>query len=142
MDPLLAKLSSLGINAHMGLLFGLANQLLLAAVAVGLLSVIVWGYRSWWQRRPTRADRRRPLGGPPPRGTWRDLPPGAAAALAVTTLAIGWALPVFGVSLLGFLAVDAALGLRRRRGGRDQLAGSTAMRGTTAAQGGAGRASR
>ena len=54
--PLLAKLSNLGINAHMAVLFGVANQILLAALALGLLCVIFWGYRMWWQRRPTRAD--------------------------------------------------------------------------------------
>ncbi|WP_369523404.1 hypothetical protein [Micromonospora haikouensis] len=32
--PLLAKLSGLGIQAHMGLLFGLVNQILLAALAL------------------------------------------------------------------------------------------------------------
>jgi plastocyanin domain-containing protein len=42
------------------------NQILLAALALGLLCVIVWGYRMWWQRRPTRADRRA-LAGTPPR---------------------------------------------------------------------------
>ncbi|MET7423035.1 PepSY-associated TM helix domain-containing protein [Dactylosporangium sp. NPDC005555] len=41
--PFLAKLSALGIQAHMGYLFGLANQLLLAALAVGLLCVIFLG---------------------------------------------------------------------------------------------------
>ena len=51
------KLTRLGINAHMGRLFGLVNQLLLAALALGLLCVIFWGYRMWWQRRPARTGR-------------------------------------------------------------------------------------
>ena len=58
--PLLAKLSKLGVQAHMGVLFGMVNQILLAALAIGLLCVIVWGYRMWWQRRPTRTGRARP----------------------------------------------------------------------------------
>jgi uncharacterized iron-regulated membrane protein len=41
--PLLAKLTRYGINAHMGTLFGVANQVLLAQLAIGLLCVIVWG---------------------------------------------------------------------------------------------------
>ena len=77
----------------MGYLFGLANQLLLAALAVGLLCVIVWGYRMWWQRRPTRADRRAPVGTPPDRGTWRHLHPVLLVAGVVVIAAIGWALP-------------------------------------------------
>lgn len=66
--PVLAKLTRWGINAHMGTLFGLANQILLAVLAIGLTCMTVWGYRMWWQRRPTRADRRALLGTPPARG--------------------------------------------------------------------------
>ncbi|WP_409073366.1 PepSY-associated TM helix domain-containing protein [Micromonospora chalcea] len=113
--PLLAQLSSLGIQAHMGILFGPINQILLAALALGLLCVIVWGYRMWWQRRPTRAGRRAPLGSPPARGGLRVLPWWALLLGVPVTLALGWALPWFGVTLLGFLVVDLVLGLLARR---------------------------
>ncbi|WP_308195433.1 PepSY domain-containing protein [Dactylosporangium sp. AC04546] len=112
--PVLAQLTKFGIQAHMGRLFGLANQLLLAALAIGLLSVIVWGYRMWWQRRPTRADRRAAAGPPPARGAWRRLRLPVLVAGILVTAAIGWALPVFGVTLLAFLVLDAAVGLVRR----------------------------
>jgi uncharacterized iron-regulated membrane protein len=112
--PLLAQLAKLGIQAHMGYLFGLANQLLLTALALGLLCVIVWGYRMWWQRRPTRADRRALLGGPPARGTWRHLPWPLLPVGALGVAAVGWALPEFGVTLAGFLVIDALAGLSRR----------------------------
>lgn len=74
--PVLAKRSSrLGINAHMGVLFGPANQILLAALSLGLLCVIFWGYRMRWQHRPTRVDRRGFVGAPPTaRGAWWSLP--------------------------------------------------------------------
>jgi uncharacterized iron-regulated membrane protein len=49
----------------MGDFFGLANQLLLAALAIGLITVIIWGYRMWWQRRPTRNGNRALVGAPP-----------------------------------------------------------------------------
>ncbi|MFI2458033.1 PepSY domain-containing protein [Streptomyces sp. NPDC019539] len=52
--PVLAKLSTLGVRAHMGTLFGPANQIVLAVIALGLSVGIVLGYRMWWQRRPTR----------------------------------------------------------------------------------------
>ncbi|MDO3703116.1 PepSY-associated TM helix domain-containing protein [Micromonospora sp. C28SCA-DRY-2] len=115
--PLLAQLTSLGIQAHMGVLFGPVNQILLAALALGLLCVIVWGYRMWWQRRPTRAERRFPLGAPPARGGVRRLPVWALLLGVPLTVAVGWALPWFGVTLLGFLVVDVILGAvaRRRR---------------------------
>ncbi|MER7460860.1 PepSY domain-containing protein [Micromonospora sp. NPDC126480] len=113
--PLLAQLSSLGIQAHMGLLFGPVNQILLAALALGLLCVIVWGYRMWWQRRPTRADRRAPLGAPPARGGVRGLPWWAMLLGLPVTVALGWALPWFGVTLLAFLVIDVILGALARR---------------------------
>ncbi|MFI6270039.1 PepSY-associated TM helix domain-containing protein [Micromonospora zamorensis] len=100
--PLLAKLSGLGTQAHMGLIFGLVNQILLAALALGLLCVIVWGYRMWWQRRPTRTDRRALAGTPPARGGVRGLPLWALLVGVPVTVAIGWALPLFGLTLLAF----------------------------------------
>ncbi|MEV2237377.1 PepSY domain-containing protein [Micromonospora sp. NPDC049891] len=116
---LLAKLSALGVQAHMGLLFGVVNQILLAALAVGLLCVIVWGYRMWWQRRPTRDDRRALVGTPPARGGLRGLPWWALLLGVPVVAAVGWALPWFGVPLLGFLIVDIVVGaLARRRGSR------------------------
>ncbi|MFI7024959.1 PepSY-associated TM helix domain-containing protein [Micromonospora sp. NPDC049900] len=116
--PLLAQVSALGVQAHMGLLFGVVNQVLLAALAVGLLCVIVWGYRMWWQRRPTRTDRPALAGAPPARGGLRGLPLWMLLVGVPVTVALGWALPWFGIPLLGFLVVDAALGLAARRRGR------------------------
>jgi uncharacterized iron-regulated membrane protein len=74
----------------MGRLFGLANQILLATVAVGLAAIIIWGYRMWWQRRPTRADRRAPVGTPPARGTWQNLPAWACTAPEPVARAVSW----------------------------------------------------
>lgn len=113
--PVLAKLSKLGVLAHMGLLFGVANQIVLAALAIGLLCVIFWGYRMWWQRRPTRADRARPLGAPPARAAWQRLPSWAIVVGVPSVLAIGYAMPVLGVSLAVFLAIDLAVGTVQKR---------------------------
>ncbi|MEV5049196.1 PepSY domain-containing protein [Streptomyces griseoincarnatus] len=117
--PLLAKLSTLGVRAHMGTLFGLANQIVLAVIALGLTAGIVLGYRMWWQRRPTRGDRRAPVGRAPARGAWRQLPWPAPAVAVPLIVAVGWAFPLLGWSLLAFLVLDALLGLlHRRREGR------------------------
>ncbi len=114
--PLLAKLSTWGTGAHMGILFGPVNQILLAALAVGLLTVIVWGYRMWWQRRPTRTDRRALLGSPlGVRGAWQRLPAWGIVVGVPAVFLIGWAVPLLGVTLLGFIAVDLALGAVARR---------------------------
>ncbi|KOV74122.1 peptidase [Streptomyces sp. AS58] len=113
--PVLAKLSKLGVQGHMGVLFGIVNQILLAAVAIGLMSVIFWGYRMWWQRRPTRADRRASFGKAPTRGAWRQLPLPVLILGIPAVIALGWALPVLGVTLLGFVLADVAVGLILRR---------------------------
>ncbi|SNT47894.1 Uncharacterized iron-regulated membrane protein [Asanoa hainanensis] len=117
--PLMQKLSSWGVSLHMGYLFGLLNQILLAALALGLLCVIVWGYRMWWQRRPTRADRAALLGAAPARGAWRQAHPMAVVVILAIAAAVGWALPMLGISLAVFLVVDLAVGaVRRGRTGR------------------------
>src|SRR5690606_23754976 len=118
--PLMAKLTRRGIDAHMGLLFGLPNQLLLAALGIALLLLIFWGYRMWWPPRPGG------LGRPPARGTWRRVTGRVLAPVIAAAVLIAHALPVFGVSLLLFLAIDGVLGwLHRRRaqlttGGRSE----------------------
>ncbi|MGW2561856.1 PepSY-associated TM helix domain-containing protein [Streptomyces sp. NPDC001514] len=111
--PLLAKLTRFGIDVHMGYLFGLANQLVLAALAVALILLIVWGYRMWWLRRPTK-ERTLSVGRPMPRGAWRKVPLPALLPLAAATAVVGWFVPMLGISLLVFLAVDVALGLVAR----------------------------
>ncbi|MDN3297343.1 PepSY domain-containing protein [Streptomyces ficellus] len=111
--PVLAKLTRFGIDAHMGVLFGLANQLLLAALMVAVILLIVWGYRMWWLRRPTK-DRRLSAGRPMPRGAWRKVPVTLLLPLAAATALVGWFVPMLGISLLAFLVVDIALGLLAR----------------------------
>nr|WP_282700109.1 PepSY domain-containing protein [Streptomyces sp. CC219B] len=122
--PVLAKLSTLGVAAHMGTLFGLANQIVLAVIALGLTTGIVLGYRMWWQRRPTRADRRALVGRPPARGTWRKLPWPALAVAVPLTIAVGWAIPLLGWSLLAFLVLDGVLGLIHRQRATRSAAGA------------------
>lgn len=117
--PVLSKVSKLGVQAHMGRLFGIANQIVLAAIAVGLLCMIFWGYRMWWQRRPTRTDRTMPMGRPPARGGWRRLRLPVVVLGALVVAAIGWAIPMLGLSLLAFLLIDTAVvALRHIRSGR------------------------
>lgn len=106
--PLAAKLTRWGIDAHMGVLFGLPNQLFVAACALGLCVMIVLGYRMWWARRP-----RRPLSrSRSPQRVWTELarpPPVARLFLVLVAIVLGWFTPVMGVSLVVFLAVDAWL---------------------------------
>jgi uncharacterized iron-regulated membrane protein len=98
----------------MGLLFGLLNQLLLLGIAVALVAVIVGGYRMWWQRRPTRGSAWA-VGRPPVRGALRRLSPVAIGVLVVATVAVGWLLPLLGISLAAFVILDLALGAAKQR---------------------------
>lgn len=112
-----AKLTRWTIAAHMGLLFGLPNQLLLLAVAAGLAAMVVWGYVMWWKRRPTRGSAWA-LGRPAPRGAFlRGHWAGILAAITVM-VALGLLLPLLGWSLLAFIILDTAIGAAKRRRGR------------------------
>ncbi|GAB3306728.1 PepSY domain-containing protein [Epidermidibacterium keratini] len=108
--PFAAKLANLGIDLHMGILFGVANQIALALLAIGIITMVVLGYRMWWKRRPTSgAAYARPLGG--------AKSPSAPAifAVALVGIAVGIFMPVLGASLLIFLAVDTVLHTLRAR---------------------------
>jgi uncharacterized iron-regulated membrane protein len=109
--PLMAKLARWGIDAHVGVLFGWVNQLVLVAFGLGLITLIGLGYRMWWSRRPTQGRD----GWSVPRGGLRQAGRPAAFVAVVLAVAIGWFAPLFGVSLLAFLVVDAVLGRRRAR---------------------------
>ena len=119
--PFMAKMARWGIDAHMGALFGLPNQILLAGVGAGLVLMIVWGYRMWWQRRPRHGSALR-FGKPFPRGALRRLPLPVLVLAGIGVLLVGWFLPLLGLSLLAFLAVDALLALRARHRHRQEAA--------------------
>lgn len=99
--PLAAKLARWGIDAHMGLLFGVVNQIALAALAIAIICLLVWGYRMWWLRRPTRP------GASTPSGT-RKPAAGAIVVVGGAAIVLGALAPVLGVSLLVFLLGDTA----------------------------------
>lgn len=111
--PFMAKLARWGVDVHMGSLFGLANQVALLGLGLAIVVMVVSGYRMWWLRRPTRGDRWA-VGRPVRRGAWRSAPPVGLVGLALAAVAVGWFLPLLGVSLLAFLVVDLALAARAR----------------------------
>lgn len=108
--PLAAKLSAWLIQLHMGTMFGWINQLVLGAIALGLLAIIILGYRMWWLRgrngRPGRLQAA---------GQWRRTRPGVLAGIIVFLLAYTVMAPMFGISLVAFLAIDAVIQALRRR---------------------------
>jgi len=99
--PIIAKLIRWGIDLHMGVLFGVANQIVMALLGFSLIAVIIYGYRIWWQKRP-------PAGSMPKTliQSWLYLNAMQKLTTLVIAIAIGWALPMIGLSLTGFLLVD------------------------------------
>ncbi|MGD8108755.1 PepSY-associated TM helix domain-containing protein [Pantoea sp. FN0302] len=109
---LLAKLTRWGVDAHMGILFGVANQLVLALFGLALCVLIVLGYRLWWQRRPAQPQQH-------PADTliqaWQRMSLSLRLLLAVVVTALAFSLPVMGISLLLFLLLDAWRWYRAQR---------------------------
>ncbi|MHC9003513.1 PepSY-associated TM helix domain-containing protein [Enterobacter adelaidei] len=101
--PLMAKLTRWGIDFHMGILFGLVNQLLLVAFGLALCVLILCGYRMWWMRRPAQSAAN-------PVQTlcqsWLALTGWGKVVTAIISVLLGLALPVMGVSLALFVLVD------------------------------------
>jgi uncharacterized iron-regulated membrane protein len=96
--PLIDKVVGVGIAAHEGHLFGVANQLLGLFTALSFLTLVVTSILIWLRRRPMGA-----LGAPPALAK----PPRLAPALVLLILALGIFLPTFGVSLILVLGFEA-----------------------------------
>jgi uncharacterized iron-regulated membrane protein len=89
--PLLDRIVGVGVAAHEGQLFGVANQVLGLATALGLVTMCVSAAVMWWRRRPGGK-----LGIPAARVDGFRI--GWPLGLAI--LALGVLLPVFGASLV------------------------------------------
>jgi uncharacterized iron-regulated membrane protein len=113
--PLMAKLTRWGVDFHMGILFGLPNQLVLIAFGLALCVAIVLGYRLWWLRRPKGA-----LINPAETlsQSWLNLPITGRVMTLCLTMLFGVALPVMGVSMVVLFVVDY---LRWRQGRLPQI---------------------
>ncbi|WP_459176633.1 PepSY-associated TM helix domain-containing protein [Ewingella americana] len=102
--PLLAKLTRWGVDAHMGILFGLWNQVILAVFGIGLCLMIAWGYRLWWLRRTVNHDGINPAN--TLWQTWKLVPFSLQCPVALIALGLAFSLPVMGISLMIFLLID------------------------------------
>ena len=86
-----SKLVTLGVALHMGEYFGLANQLLCAAISLALLGMALTGFVMWWLRRPQNSlgAPKRVLQPPPSITRWK----GYMALLGIL-------FPLMGVSMI------------------------------------------
>jgi uncharacterized iron-regulated membrane protein len=99
--PLIAKLIRWGVDAHMGILFGIVNQIAMALFGMALTVMIILGYVMWWKRQPAIGSPVRTLS-----ATFVEMPSGYRMATVVLALLLGWAMPLMGISLIAFLIID------------------------------------
>ena len=94
-----SKAVSYGTSLHMGRYFGIANQILCAAISLGLALMAVTGYVMWWKRRPqgSLGAPSRDRAAPPMRG-WK-------AGLVV----LGIVFPLMGATLLAVWLGDRVI---------------------------------
>ncbi len=97
--PLIDKIVSVGVAAHEGHLFGVANQLLSLFTALSFLTLVVSSLLMWLRRRQEGA-----LGAPPALAA----SPRFAPALVVLILTFGVFLPTLGMSLIAVFCFEAA----------------------------------
>lgn len=99
--PMVSKLIRWGIDAHMGVLFGVVNQVLMASMGIALMLMIVLGYRMWWSRRPAVPVPGQTLG-----RAWSALSLPWKGGVLLLAVILGWCLPVMGASLVVFVLID------------------------------------
>ena len=108
--PLVAKLTRWGVDAHMGVLFGWPNQLLLVLFALGLCAAILMAYRAWWKtsnfKQSTMMFSQHSL------TIWQKGSMSQRIGLVLLLGVTGLCLPIFGLSILVALVLIL---LRRQR---------------------------
>ena len=100
-EPWINQLTTAGISFHQAQLFGVPLQIFMTLLAVGVIALVVFGYKMWWQRRP-----RGGMGAPPPIRSWlRNAP----LTLLAIVLVLAWLLPTLALSLVVWLVIERAL---------------------------------
>lgn len=99
-----SKMVTLGVALHMGEYFGLANQLICAAISLALLGLCVTGFVMWWWRRPRGA-----IGAPQ---RVRQAPPSLRRWQAYLAV-LGILFPLMGASMLVVWGSDRLIFGRR-----------------------------
>ncbi|MEX3919212.1 PepSY-associated TM helix domain-containing protein [Paraburkholderia sp. BR10872] len=98
-----SKAITYGTSLHMGRYFGLANQLICAAISLGLGALAVTGFVMWWLRRPARAKGASMLAAP---SRERAAPPLRAWKTGLVLLGIVF--PLMGATLVAVWLFDRA----------------------------------
>lgn len=108
--PITAQVTSWIIQLHMGTLFGIFSEVALALLALAILGLVIYGYIMWFKR-----GRGSSFGSLPATTLWRDIPVWARVAIIASMIGYAALAPLFGVSVVAFLLVDAVWRLVYRR---------------------------
>lgn len=111
-DGTLSRISSWGVNMHMGTQYGVVTRIMATAVCLGLLTSILTATLMWWKRRPTGSAG---LPGATSDTMRSNTPRGAVVAIAVIATGLAVIYPSFGVTLIVVLAAEGILAARRKR---------------------------
>lgn len=115
-DGALSRITSWGVNTHMGTQYGILTRIVATGLCVGLLTSIVTATVMWWKRRPTGSAG---LPGRTSDAMKSHTPRGAVVAIGVIATALAVIYPSFGVSLLVVLIAEAIIGSRRKQSADD-----------------------
>lgn len=110
-DGALSRISSWGVDVHMGTQYGVFTRILATGLCLGLLTSIATAVAMWWKRRPTGSAG---LPGRTSDTAKAYTPRGAVVAIGAIATALAVIYPSFGVSLLVVLIAEALLASRRR----------------------------
>lgn len=110
-DGALSRATSFGIAMHMGNQLGVLTRISATVACLGVLLSVMTGVLMWWKRRPAGSLG---LPGPENPNARADTPKRTIIAVLTAAVILGVLYPVFGVSLLIVLAVEAVISRRGR----------------------------
>ena len=118
-DGTLSRITSWGVNTHMGTQYGIVTRILATLACLGVLTSIVSAMAMWWKRRPTGSAG---LPGRTSDTVRSNTPRGAIVAVGVIATAFAVLYPSFGVTLIVVLIAESIVETRRNR--REHTLGS------------------
>ena len=111
-DGTLSRITSWGVNTHMGTQYGIVTRILATLACLGVLTSIVSAMAMWWKRRPTGSAG---LPGRTSDTVRSNTPRGAVVAVGVIATAFAVLYPSFGVTLIVVLIAESIVETRRNR---------------------------